>query len=146
MSWAIDLIALETDINVEGTGSRSNALGSILGLVRRNLALSRLIPNATSRDGIEGEETGDLSSPKNRRNRTVQSWWKQPHKEPQPAGVQLLMGGEFGRVGRREYAQKDGNRNFSRVLRERSMNVGQMPKQYLSEVFRLSARIFTRNN
>ena len=37
------------------------------------------------------------------------SWWKVPHKEPQPAGVQLLLSGEFGRVGtKRKMYQRQG--------------------------------------
>ncbi|KAG6380983.1 WD40-repeat-containing domain protein [Boletus reticuloceps] len=47
--------------------------------------------------------------------------WYPPHTEPQKTGVELLMGGEFGRVSDKLRSNK-GSKNVSRLLLDRSRN------------------------
>lgn len=49
--------------------------------------------------------------------------WYPPHTEPQKKGVELLMSGEFGRVGNKLRSNK-GRRNISRLLLDRSCKPG----------------------
>ena len=124
---------------VDSDGAATNALNRILASLRAGSS-SRFGRFGNIRTRSEAQESSspseeDLPADTYERQKWVKSWWKKPHTEPQPAGVELLMSGEFGRVGRKAYTQPDGSRNFSRVLRERSMNIHPLPKQELCEVW-----------
>ncbi|EJC98714.1 WD40 repeat-like protein [Fomitiporia mediterranea MF3/22] len=130
---------LSAQADTENDTSSTNTLGRVLAFLRSGSTRLTVVPNARSRTTTEEvsdddftRTTGQANTAYNRRN-WVQSWWKKPHTEPQPAGVALLMGGEFGRIGRKMHNLPDGSRNFSRILRERSMRIQPMPKQDLTE-------------
>ncbi|OCB87134.1 WD40 repeat-like protein [Sanghuangporus baumii] len=125
---------------IDSDGAATNAFNHVLQLLRTratpNTGIGRIV-NIRSRSDASDQSSateGD-TGPSNaaERRKWVQTWWKKPHSEPQPAGVALLKGGEFGRMGRRAYMQLDGNRSFSRILRERSRSIHPMPKQDLCE-------------
>ena len=56
-----------------------------------------------------------------------------PHKEPQEAGVRLLMGGEFGRV-RAKVDIRSQRQNIARQLLSRRSRLRPLPKQDISQV------------
>ncbi|THH05177.1 hypothetical protein EW145_g4993 [Phellinidium pouzarii] len=116
--------------NESGDGAhdaaRLNAVDRILSLFRSaHSSLPIPIPRRT-----EGDEPHPNFS-QSERIRRAKEWWKKPHKEPQPAGVELLMSGEFGRIGPKTYSR--GSQNLARVLRERSINISRMPTEDLCE-------------
>lgn len=55
------------------------------------------------------------STRRNRRSAedNIPTWWKTPHNEPQPEGVQLLMSGEFGRVSVKRRMYLGGRKGVS---------------------------------
>ncbi|KAL5494725.1 hypothetical protein ACEPAI_186 [Sanghuangporus weigelae] len=125
---------------IDSDGAATNAFNHVLELLRTratpNAGIGR-VANIRSRSDASNQSSateGDTgpSNAAERRN-WMQTWWKKPHSEPQPAGIALLMGGEFGRVGKRAHMQLDGNCGFSRILRERSRSIHPMPKQDLCE-------------
>ncbi|KAF8560152.1 WD40 repeat-like protein [Imleria badia] len=84
----------------------------------------------TGRDQDEGDE--DAS---NDEYSTTSHWnrqWYPPHTEPQQSGVELLMNGEFGRLGNKLRSIK-GSRSVSRLLLDRSHNPrGTLSREELS--------------
>jgi WD repeat-containing protein 23 len=72
-------------------------------LLRIVCGISKFILAITTFDQEEEqEEPVPRARFRRRRDRTslapAPSWWKTPHSDPQPAGVKLLLSGEFGRV------------------------------------------------
>lgn len=60
--------------------------------------------------------------------------WFPPHTEPQKRGVELLMSGEFGRVGNKLRSSR-GSRNVSRLLLDRSCKPrGTLSREELTSV------------
>jgi len=60
--------------------------------------------------------------------------WYPPHIEPQKRGVELLMSGEFGRVGNKLRSKK-GSRDISRLLLDRSCKPrGTLSREELTSV------------
>ena len=67
----------------------------------------------------EGDDDDDDYIPEVYRSTPWYEQWFAPHKEPQVAGVNLLLSGEFGRVISHLETQK-GHKNISRVLLDRT--------------------------
>lgn len=59
--------------------------------------------------------------------------WTQPHREPQEAGVRLLGGGEFGRVGPKLRSRQRRQRNVSRELEDRRMRLRPSPRELYAQ-------------
>lgn len=55
-----------------------------------------------------------------------------PHKEPQEAGVRLLMGGEFGRVGAKIDMRSQGH-NIARQILSRRSRLRPVPKEDITQ-------------
>jgi DDB1- and CUL4-associated factor 11 len=55
--------------------------------------------------------------------------WTEPYKEPQEAGVRLLISGEYGRVGPKIKSRLHQRRNVSRMLEDRRMKLRPSPKE-----------------
>ena len=116
-----------------------NQLGRILAIFHPDLGL---IPPT-----LESSETqaDDERTPPQRRRQSARErykpkeWWKKPHTEPQKAGVELLMSGEFGRVGPK-YRERGfpgvggGSRNLATLLRQRASSTRPIPKEEFAEV------------
>lgn len=85
-------------------------------------------------NGDQDEEDDDTG---NDEYSTTSHWnrqWYPPHIEPQQRGVELLMSGEFGRVGNKLRSVK-GSRNVSRLLLDRSCDPrGTLSREELSSV------------
>ena len=152
-----DVIAAQVDassVGADSDGAATNALNRILAVFQTRSVTGggvNRIHNIRSRSDAseQSSETGGDSGPTNhaQRRKWIESWWKKPHSEPQPAGVALLTGGEFGRVGRRSYIEPDETRNFSRVLIERSKSIHPISRQDLCEAWsylRFQNRLLTR--
>ena len=78
--------------------------------------LDGMTPISLFDDGDEDEEDDYYGED----NDSAQPWYP-PHKEPQPAGVELLTSGDFGRVSVKKDRAGINNRNvtkrlFTRVL------------------------------
>lgn len=65
--------------------------------------------------------------------------WYPPATEPQEAGVELLMGGEFGRVGPK-IRSRQNDVNIARTLRNRAYNP--RPIQYKEDVASVRSTVF----
>ncbi|KAI5122355.1 hypothetical protein M0805_004113 [Coniferiporia weirii] len=101
--------------------------------VDRILSLLRTTSGATFHPSLtRNRSSNDESIPPSSRKEIAQ-WWKKPHKEPQPAGVELLMSGEFGRIGPKMRGRGTNTHNLARLLRERATRLGRMPKQDFCE-------------
>jgi WD repeat-containing protein 23 len=59
--------------------------------------------------------------------------WFAPVTAPQEAGLKLLMGGEFGRIGVEARSRK-GSANFSKAILSRRSKLRQTPKQDITNV------------
>jgi hypothetical protein len=59
--------------------------------------------------------------------------WVQPVTTPQEAGLKLLMGGEFGRVGVEARSRK-GSANFSKAILSSRSKLRQTPRQDITNV------------
>lgn len=98
--------------------------------------LPRIVLITSGRTNSQDEET-----PRTRRSRRrpvlgtslppAPSWWKAPYREPQPAGVQLIMSGEFGRVGvkRRLYYREGWTIDKQGKVKGRNVGEGQEGKE-----------------
>ena len=59
--------------------------------------------------------------------------WFSPVTEPQEAGIRLLMGGEFGRIGVEAQSRK-GSANFSKVILSSRSKLRPTPRQDITNV------------
>lgn len=123
------------DIPVVDGSERLAVLERFLALVRTSMpgVNSFSVPLGTpSREDVEEEDPQSRLSRGERMSR-VNEWWKKPHREPQPAGVQLLMSGEFGRVGPKLRSRGVGNRSLAKLVKERVAGPGRIPKEDFCE-------------
>ncbi|KDE07957.1 hypothetical protein MVLG_01863 [Microbotryum lychnidis-dioicae p1A1 Lamole] len=150
--------------------------GTTLASIRR-MILSQLVPGMRSRvmagqgddedeedeeeaaedEDDDGEDSGGYDDPYwGPARRTTKNYYEIP-KEPVPAGVRLERSGEFGPPPRKYAATErkfgDYSPNVSRILGERDLNVGRMPKSWLAhdlvpnnsgvEVAQLQAKVYS---
>ena len=81
--------------------------------------LVRLLRSGPSQGRDEDDEDVDNDDDEYPITSDWNKQWFPPHTEPQARGVELLMGGEFGRVGNKIKTKK-GSRNISRLFLDRS--------------------------
>lgn len=86
---------------------------------RPNDDIMGLFRSSGSASIAEGDDDDDDYIPEVYRSTPWYEQWFAPHKEPQVAGVNLLLSGEFGRVISHLETQK-GHKNISRVLLDRT--------------------------
>ncbi|KIJ65056.1 hypothetical protein HYDPIDRAFT_88817 [Hydnomerulius pinastri MD-312] len=116
-----------TSENREGRGSLGTiTYGDLLRLLRSG-------PTSAA-EGAEEDDDDDYEDDYSGRsgNTDWNQQWFPPHNEPQPKGVELLMGGEFGRLSNKLRSMK-GKKNVSRLLLDRSSRPrGAMPREDLT--------------
>ncbi|KAI9570371.1 WD40 repeat-like protein [Boletus coccyginus] len=95
--------------NIEGV---SITYGDLVGLLRT-------LPSRRARDDEDEDEDAGSDDDEYLTSSHWNRQWCLPHSEPQKTGVELLMSGEFGRVGNKLRSKK-GSRNVSRLLLDRS--------------------------
>ena len=111
-----------TSSSMDDNGGESMSYGDLVRLLRT--APSRA---QDEEDAGNDDEDDSASSHWNRQ-------WYPPHTEPQKRGVELLMSGEFGRVGNKLRSKKC-SRNVSRLLLDRSCKSrGVLSREELSSV------------
>ena len=101
-------------LNDERNPHLSQELIRLLANSSTSLGQSRLIQ---TREGDSDEDYVDDEAYYRGERKHIQ--WFKPHTEPQEAGTQLLMGGEYGRVRDRIRSLRR-NVNIAKLLRDRA--------------------------
>ncbi|KLO05285.1 WD40 repeat-like protein [Schizopora paradoxa] len=121
-------------------GQGSPASGLSLHQLSRLLTLFRSDAAGNNADEDNDEEDEGTTGRRPRRApRTQPSWWMTPHAEPQPKGLQLLHGGEFGRISPKEKSSTSAHgtnkyvKNVSRTLLDRRMRIRPTASEDISE-------------
>lgn len=91
----------------------------------------------TARATRRQDESNFKSQTRQQEKNWIETWWKKPHKDPQPAGAALLDSGEFGYIGR----SQRGGKNIPQILRERRSTYHPRYRQDLCEVSLVTSSI-----
>ena len=110
----------------------SQELSRLLASSSSSFGPSRLTQTREDDDDDEGYVDDEDTYYRSHRKHTL---WFKPHTEPQEAGTQLLMGGEFGRVGNRIGSMRK-NTNISKLIRDRASQA--RPSIYKEDIANVS--------
>lgn len=90
-------------------------------------------------DDDDDDDEDDYSSAFPSRTRQTRNQYDEV-KEPQQVGLELLMSGEFGRVGNK-VRSRAGRQNLAKIIRGRAASTRQMPKEDLAAVNKVTSML-----